>query len=184
MSGATVWITGLSGAGKSSLAGEVLHRLVEDGRGAQVLDADNLRLWLNRDLGYSDEDRAENTRRIGEVAILAAEAGLVAIVPVISPSRADRRVVRERHTANDVLFIEVHMATDLETCEARDPKGLYARARRGELSKMTGIDSAYEEPLQPEVRVETGTSLDEAGRAVLRALYEQERKSRADVGQQ
>jgi bifunctional enzyme CysN/CysC len=149
--GTTIWLTGLSGSGKSTVAGEVERLLVESGRPAYVLDGDNLRHGLNRDLGFSDDDRAENVRRVGEVARLMADAGIVALVPVISPFRAGRDAVRAAHAAADVPFIEVFVDTPLAECERRDPKGLYARARAGELSGMTGIDSPYEPPLAPEL---------------------------------
>jgi bifunctional enzyme CysN/CysC len=149
--GATVWLTGLSGSGKSTVATEVERLLVEAGRPAYVLDGDNLRHGLNRDLGFSDADREENVRRVGEVARLLADAGVVALVPVISPFRAGREAVRVAHAAAGVPFLEVFVDTPLAECERRDPKGLYARARAGALSGMTGIDSPYEPPPSPDV---------------------------------
>jgi adenylyl-sulfate kinase len=149
--GATVWLTGLSGSGKSTVAAELERLLVEAGRPAYVLDGDNLRHGLNRDLGFSDADRAENVRRVGEVARLLADAGVVALVPVISPFRAGRDAVRAAHAAAQVPFVEVFVDTPLEECERRDPKGLYARARAGELTGMTGIDSPYEPPVAPDL---------------------------------
>lgn len=149
--GATVWLTGLSGSGKSTVAHACERRLVARGRPAYVLDGDNLRHGLNADLGFSAEDRAENVRRVGHVARLMADAGLVVLVPLISPYRADRDRVRERHAEADLPFVEVHVATPLEVCEARDPKGLYAKARAGELRGFTGIDDPYEPPLDPEL---------------------------------
>jgi bifunctional enzyme CysN/CysC len=149
--GATVWLTGLSGSGKSTVAVELERLLVEAGRPAFVLDGDNLRHGLNRDLGFSDADREENVRRVGEVARLLADAGVVALVPVISPFRAGRDAVRAAHAAAAVPYVEVFLDTPLEECERRDPKGLYARARAGELVGMTGIDSPYEPPLAPEL---------------------------------
>jgi bifunctional enzyme CysN/CysC len=149
--GAVLWLTGLSGSGKSSVAVEVERRLVAEGRAAYLLDGDNLRHGLNVDLGFSATDRDENVRRVGEVATLFADAGVVAVVPLISPYRAARDAVRRRAEAAGVTFVEVWVATPLEVCEQRDPKGLYARARAGQLTGMTGIDDPYEEPLAPEL---------------------------------
>jgi adenylyl-sulfate kinase len=149
--GAVVWLTGLSGSGKSTVAVAVEEALVQRGRAAYLLDGDNLRHGLNSDLGFSAEDRSENIRRVGEVATLFADAGVVAVVPLISPFRAARDAVRERVEGAGLLFVEVHVATPLATCEERDPKGLYAKARAGEITGMTGIDDPYEEPLEPEL---------------------------------
>lgn len=149
--GAVVWLTGLSGSGKSSVAVEVERRLVEAGRAAYLLDGDNLRHGLNADLGFTAEDRDENVRRAGEVAALFADAGLVALVPLISPYRQARDAVRRRVEDLGLRFLEVWVATPLEVCEARDPKGLYARARAGELRGLTGVDDPYEEPLAPDL---------------------------------
>jgi bifunctional enzyme CysN/CysC len=152
--GLTVWLTGLSGSGKSTIAYAVEERLVADGRAAYVLDGDNLRHGINADLGFSKEDRSENIRRVGEIARLMADAGLVALVPVISPYRADRHEVRKKHEAIGLRFVEVFVDTPLEVCEERDPKGLYARARVGEITGMTGIDDPYEAPVDPDVSVD------------------------------
>ena len=149
--GATVWLTGLSGSGKSTVAVELERRLVIAGRPAYILDGDNLRHGLNADLGFSDGDRAENVRRVGEVARLLADAGVVALVPVISPFRAGRDAVRSKHEETGVSFVEVFVDTPLEVCEQRDAKGLYEKARAGELRGFTGIDSPYEPPMSPEV---------------------------------
>ncbi len=149
--GAVVWFTGLSGSGKSTVAVEVERALVAGGRAAYLLDGDNLRHGLNGDLGFSAADRAENVRRVGEVAALFADAGVVAVVPLVSPYRADRDRVRRRVTDAGLRFVEVHVDTPLEVCESRDPKGLYARARAGELTGMTGIDDPYEPPDAPEL---------------------------------
>ena len=127
--GATIWFTGLSGSGKSTVAVVVERLLVASGRPAYVLDGDNVRHGLNADLGFGDADRAENVRRLGEVAKLLADAGLVALVPAISPFRAGRAAVRQAHAAAGLTFVEVHVDTPLGECERRDPKGLYARAR-------------------------------------------------------
>ncbi|MBF6320005.1 adenylyl-sulfate kinase [Nocardia cyriacigeorgica] len=147
--GMTVWLTGLSGSGKSTVAVELERRLVASGRPAFLLDGDNLRHGLNSDLGFSAEDRVENVRRVGEVARLFAEAGVIAIVSLISPYRADRDRARAVHEAAGIPFLEVFVDTPLEICEARDPKGMYAKARAGEISDFTGVDAPYEHPLTP-----------------------------------
>ena len=131
-------------------------RLLELGRPAYVLDGDNVRHGLNADLGFSPADRTENVRRIGEVAALMADAGLTVLVPVISPYRADRERARAAHEAAGLRFVEVFVDTPLAICEQRDPKGLYAKARAGELTGMTGIDDPYEPPLTPDVTVRPG----------------------------
>jgi bifunctional enzyme CysN/CysC len=153
--GVTVWLTGLSGSGKSTIAHRLEARLVSGARAAYVLDGDNVRHGLNGDLGFSPADRAENVRRIGEVARLMADAGLVVAVPVISPYRADRDRVRKAHAAAGIPFLEVWVATPLEVCEERDPKGMYARARAGEIASFTGIDAPYEEPETPDLTLDT-----------------------------
>jgi bifunctional enzyme CysN/CysC len=154
--GCTVWLTGLSGSGKSTVAVEVEHRLVAAGRPAYLLDGDNLRHGLNADLGFTAADRGENVRRVGEVARLFADAGMVAVVSLVSPYRADRDRVRALHEAAGLGFFEVFVDTPLEVCEARDPKGMYARARAGEISGFTGVDDPYEVPLQPELILRPG----------------------------
>jgi bifunctional enzyme CysN/CysC len=147
--GMTVWLTGLSGSGKSSVAVELERRLVAAGRPAFLLDGDNLRHGLNADLGFATADRVENVRRVGEVACLFAEAGVVAVVSLISPYRADRERARAAHQAAGIDFVEVFVDTPLEICEARDPKGMYAKARAGEIRGFTGIDDPYEAPQTP-----------------------------------
>jgi bifunctional enzyme CysN/CysC len=149
--GLTIWLTGLSASGKSTVAVEVERRLVAAGRPAYLLDGDNLRHGLNEDLGFSAADRAENVRRVGEVARLFADAGVVAVVSLISPYRADRDLVRAKHEQLGLSFYEVFVDTPLETCEARDPKGMYAKARAGEISGFTGVDDPYEAPNTPEL---------------------------------
>lgn len=149
--GAVVWFTGLSGSGKSSVAAELERLLVDEGRAAYLLDGDNVRHGLCADLGFSAADRDENVRRVGEVATLFADAGLVALVPLVSPYRAARDRVRSRVHEAGLTFLEVHLDTPLELCELRDPKGLYAKARAGELTGMTGIDDPYEAPLAAEL---------------------------------
>lgn len=151
--GATLWFTGLSGSGKSSVAVEVERLLVAGGRSAYLLDGDNLRHGLNGDLGFSDEDRTENVRRVGEVARLFADAGVVALVPLISPFREGRDHARRVHEVAGLPFAEIFIDTPLEICEQRDPKGLYAQARAGSLTGMTGIDAPYEPPLEPALRL-------------------------------
>jgi adenylyl-sulfate kinase len=146
---ATVWFTGLSGSGKSTLALAVEAALLDRGVAAYVLDGDNVRFGLNRDLGFSPEDRTENIRRIGEVCRLLNEAGIVVLTAFISPYLEDRRRVRDLHP--DGSFIEVHVDTPLEVCEQRDPKGLYAKARAGEITGFTGVDDPYEAPTSPEL---------------------------------
>jgi bifunctional enzyme CysN/CysC len=149
--GMTVWLTGLSGSGKSSVAAEVERRLVASGRPAYLLDGDNLRHGLNANLSFSPADRAENVRRVAEVAKLMADAGMVAIVSLVSPYRADRDRARASHVEAGLPFVEVFVDTPLEVCEARDPKGMYAKARAGEITGFTGIDAPYEAPLSPEL---------------------------------
>ena len=149
--GVTVWMTGLSGSGKSTIAYSAEMMLVQAGRAAYVLDGDNLRHGLNSDLGFAAADRSENVRRVGEVARLMADAGLVVLVPVISPFASDRKMVREAHEEAGLAFVEVFVDASLEICERRDPKGLYARARAGEIEDMTGIDSPYEAPENPDL---------------------------------
>ena len=168
VTGATVWFTGLSGSGKSTVAAAVERRLIEAGRPAYLLDGDNVRHGLNADLGFADDDRAENVRRLGEVARLLADAGVVALVPAISPFRAGRDAVRAAHVAAGLTFVEVHLATPLEECERRDPKGLYARARAGELQGLTGLDSPYEPPEDPELVLTPadGTPAEQAGKVL------------------
>ena len=149
--GMTVWLTGLSASGKSTVATEVERRLVAAGRPAYVLDGDNLRHGLNADLGFAAGDRVENVRRVGEVARLFADAGVVAVVSLISPYRADRDLARARHAEAGIQFVEVFVDTPLDVCEARDPKGMYARARAGEIAGFTGIDDPYEIPDDPDL---------------------------------
>lgn len=154
--GATLWFTGLSGAGKSTVAFTVEHMLNEEGRLAYVLDGDNVRHGLNKNLGFSSEDRAENIRRIGEVGRLMADAGIIVMTSFISPYRLDRRKVRDLHQEANLPFLEVFIDTPLDVCEERDPKGLYKRARAGEIKQFTGIDDPYEAPVDPEIIVQGG----------------------------
>ncbi|ATH91362.1 adenylylsulfate kinase [Bacillus glycinifermentans] len=148
-----IWLTGLSGSGKSTIANAAARQLFEEGFQVTVLDGDNVRHGLNKDLGFSDEDRKENIRRIGEVAKLFVEQGTIVITAFISPFKEDRDLVRQLVGENE--FHEVYVKCDLETCEKRDPKGLYKKARNGEIPFFTGIDSPYEEPESPELILNT-----------------------------
>lgn len=150
-----VWLTGLSGAGKSTIAKNLALKLAEAGTHTYVLDGDNLRHGLNKDLGFSEADRSENIRRVGEVAKLMVDARVVVIVSVISPFANNRKLVRSLFSEGQ--FVEVFVDASLEECEKRDPKGLYKKARNGEISDFTGIDSPYEVPLKPEIIVNTET---------------------------
>jgi bifunctional enzyme CysN/CysC len=166
---AVVWFTGLSGSGKSTIATALEKRLYSHGRHTYVLDGDNVRHGLNRDLGFTDADRVENIRRVAEVARLMADAGLLVIVSFISPFRSERQMARS--LMGDGEFIEVFVDTPLELCEARDPKGLYRKARRQEIMNFTGIGSPYEAPENPEIRIETAAlSVDQAVDSLLAYL--------------
>ncbi len=154
--GATLWFTGLPGSGKSTLAHAVEFELVRQGRMAYVLDGDNLRHGINADLGFSAMARDENVRRAAEVAALMTDAGVITLVSLVSPYRAARQRARELHESRGLPFAEIHVAVTVEECAARDPKGLYARALRGEIKGMTGVDDPYEEPESPALRVRPG----------------------------
>jgi bifunctional enzyme CysN/CysC len=167
--GATIWLTGLPASGKSTIAGALEQWLVQQGRVAYLLDGDNLRHGLNGNLGFSAEDRAENVRRTAQVARLFADAGAIALVSLVSPYERDRVAARELHGAGELDFVEVYVNTPLAECEARDPKGLYARARAGDIKGMTGIDDPYEPPRAPEVEV-AGGSVEEAVAAIVAKL--------------
>ena len=151
--GVTVWMTGLSGSGKSTIAVILEQMLLQAGKHAYRLDGDNIRMGLNKNLGFSAEDRAENIRRIGEVAKLFTDAGVITIASFVSPYRRDRDAVRANLPAGD--FIEVHVHATVETAEKRDPKGLYKKARAGQIKGFTGIDDPYEAPENPEILIET-----------------------------
>ncbi len=165
-----IWFTGLSGAGKSTLASLLERRLFAAGRHTYVLDGDAVRMGLNADLGFSAEDRRENIRRAAEVARLFVDAGLVVIVAFISPFQAERAFARSRFEPEE--FVEVFVDAPLDECERRDPKGLYAKARRGELPDFTGIDSGYEPPRSPEIHLDTvAGGADECVSRILAFLY-------------
>ena len=164
--GVTVWLTGLSGSGKSSIAVACEAALVSSGRAAYVLDGDNIRHGLNSNLGFSPKDRTENIRRVGEVAKLFTDAGIIVFTAFISPYREDRDAVRKIMDAGD--FVEVTVEASLETCESRDVKGLYKKARCGDIPEFTGISAPYEAPLSPELVVDTNRqTVEESARAVL-----------------
>ncbi len=166
--GGTVWLTGLSGSGKSSVAFAAEEALVLAGRMAYVLDGDNLRFGLNADLGFSPQDRDENVRRVAEVARLMADVGCVVLVPLISPYKAARDIAREMHDTAGLAFLEVYVDTPLELCIERDPKGMYKKAQAGEIKGFTGIDDPYEEPENPGLRLtpEDGTEAEQALRVI------------------
>jgi adenylyl-sulfate kinase len=154
--GCVIWLTGLSGSGKSTIAVELEQKLFQSKRLTYILDGDNIRQGLCSDLGFSPKDRTENIRRIGEVARLFADAGIICIAAFISPYRGDRDLARK--IAQPGKFVEVYLNAPLEVCEQRDPKGLYARARAGEIKDFTGISAPYEPPLKPEVELRTNQS--------------------------
>ncbi len=153
--GCTIWLTGLPSSGKSTVAFTLEHELLKSGRLAYVLDGDNIRHGLNKNLGFSAEDREENIRRIGEVAKLFADAGCITITSFISPYRKDRDGAREIHQAANLPFFEIFVDTPVDVCEERDPKGLYKKARSGQLKGFTGVDDPYEAPLHPELALDT-----------------------------
>jgi adenylylsulfate kinase len=171
--GIVIWFTGLSGSGKSTLAHAVEEQLFEKGHLSYVLDGDNIRHGLNKNLGFSPEDREENIRRIGEVSKLFADAGVIAMTAFISPYRVDRDKARE--LVEEGRFIEVYVKVPLDVAESRDPKGLYKKARAGEIKEFTGIDAPYEEALNPELVIDTSKySLEESSNMVLDYLKEKE----------
>ena len=164
-----LWFTGLSGAGKSTIANLVEKKLFAEGRHTYLLDGDNVRHGLNRDLGFTDADRVENIRRVAEVAALMADAGLIVLVSFISPFRAEREMARGLFAAGE--FVEVHVDASLQTAERRDTKGLYRKARQGQLRNFTGIDSPYEAPTAPEIRIDTeACTPEEAADAIVTYL--------------
>ena len=169
--GAVIWLTGLSASGKSTVAREVELALIENGKNATVLDGDNIRHGLNSNLGFSPADRTENIRRIGEVSKLFCESNVIALTAFISPYRADRDMVRK--IIPESQFFEILCDTPIEVCEQRDPKGLYKKARAGEIPEFTGISAPYEAPLKPELVLKTGSeTLEESTRRLLNLLVE------------
>ena len=168
-----IWFTGLSGAGKSTIANALDSMLFEHNKHTYLLDGDNVRHGLNRDLGFSDADRIENIRRIGEVGKLFVDAGLIVLSAFISPFRSDRQMVRTLFPAGE--FIEVHINTSLDVCESRDPKGLYKKARAGVIKNFTGIDSDYEAPSEAELVIDAGSlSVEECARTIYDYLLDRE----------
>ncbi|MGW0820174.1 adenylyl-sulfate kinase [Streptomyces sp. NPDC002845] len=153
--GATVWLTGLPSAGKTTIAYELAGRLREEGHFVEVLDGDEIREFLTADLGFSREDRHTNVQRIGFLADMLARNGIKALVPVIAPYADSREAVRKRHEASGAAYVEVHVATPVEVCSVRDVKGLYAKQAAGEISGLTGVDDPYEAPESPDLRIES-----------------------------
>ncbi len=169
--GVAIWLTGLSGSGKSTIAVELEHALIENKHQTYILDGDNIRHGLNKNLGFSPEDRTENIRRIGEVAKLFTEANIITIAAFVSPYREDRDNVRKLLDHGE--FIEIYVKCSLEVCEARDTKGLYKKARTGEVKDFTGISAPYEEPLNPELTIDSSKlSVEASTRAILNYLEE------------
>ena len=169
--GVVIWLTGLSGSGKSTIAVELEHALIENKHQTYILDGDNIRHGLNKNLGFSPEDRTENIRRIGEVAKLFTEANIITIAAFVSPYREDRDNVRK--LLDHGGFIEIYVKCSLEVCEARDTKGLYKKARKGEVKDFTGISAPYEEPMNPELAIDSSRlSVEESTRAILNYLEE------------
>ncbi|MCR4290658.1 MAG: adenylyl-sulfate kinase [Candidatus Scalindua sp.] len=167
--GATIWLTGLSGSGKSTIAVELERALIENKHQAYILDGDNIRHGLNKNLGFSPEDRTENIRRIGEVAKLFTDANIITIAAFVSPYREDRQNVRK--LLDNSEFIEIYVKCSLEVCETRDTKGLYKKARAGEVKDFTGISAPYEEPLRPEITIDSSKlSVEESTRSILNYL--------------
>jgi adenylyl-sulfate kinase len=169
-----IWLTGLSGAGKSTIAAGLAKKLIQDGIRPLVIDGDLLRENLSRDLGYSHHDRMENIRRAASIALLADKSGITSICALISPLARERAAAREIAASQDIKFLEVFVSTPIHECESRDPKGLYKRARNGEIPNFTGIDSPYEMPSSPDLTIVTHEStihesVDEVYRAVIQA---------------
>ncbi len=171
--GATIWFTGLSGSGKSTVAVALERALFKLGKLSYRLDGDNVRLGINKNLGFSEEDRKENIRRIGEVAKLFGDAGAISLSSFISPYRVDRDEVRTLHEQAGLVFVEVFVDCPLEEAERRDPKGLYKKARAGEIKNFTGIDDPYEQPLKPEIHLQTAEmSVDEEVQLIISYLID------------
>jgi adenylylsulfate kinase len=170
MLGATVWLTGLPSAGKTTIAYALAERLRGEGHRAEVLDGDEIREFLSAGLGFSREDRHTNVQRIGFVAELLASNGVKALVPVIAPYADSREAVRKRHQTEGTAYVEVHVATPVEVCSVRDVKGLYAKQAAGEISGLTGVDDPYEEPESPDLRIESQNQTVQESAAALHAL--------------
>jgi adenylylsulfate kinase len=171
--GATVWLTGLPSAGKTTIAHELAGLLRADGRLVEVLDGDEIREFLTADLGFSRADRHTNVQRIGFLADLLARNGVTALVPVIAPYADSREAVRKRHEASGAAYVEVHVATPVDVCSVRDVKGLYAKQAAGEISGLTGVDDPYEEPVSPDLRIESQhQTVTESATAVHKLLVE------------
>ncbi|MFH8568165.1 adenylyl-sulfate kinase [Streptomyces sp. NPDC017993] len=170
MTGATVWLTGLPSAGKTTIAHALAERLRGEGRRVEVLDGDEIREFLSAGLGFTRADRHTNVQRIGFVAELLASNGVTALVPVIAPYADSREAVRKRHQAEGSAYLEVHVATPVEVCSERDVKGLYAKQAAGEISGLTGVDDPYEQPESPDLRIESHTQTVQESAAALHAL--------------
>lgn len=168
--GATVWLTGLPSAGKTTIAYALAERLRSEGHRVEVLDGDEIREFLSAGLGFSREDRHTNVQRIGFVAELLASNGVKALVPVIAPFADSREAVRKRHAAEGTAYLEVHVATPVEVCSERDVKGLYAKQAAGEISGLTGVDDPYEAPESPDLRIESHTQSVQESASALHAL--------------
>ncbi|MFD6287895.1 adenylyl-sulfate kinase [Streptomyces sp. NPDC060205] len=170
VTGATVWLTGLPSAGKTTIAYELATRLREEGHRVEVLDGDEIRTFLTAGLGFSREDRHTNVQRIGFLADLLSRNGVTTLVPVIAPYADSREAVRKRHQASGAAYLEVHVATPVEVCSERDVKGLYAKQAAGEISGLTGVDDPYEAPESPDLRIESHTQSVQESAAALHAL--------------
>ncbi|MFD9219409.1 adenylyl-sulfate kinase [Streptomyces sp. NPDC060064] len=170
VTGATIWLTGLPSAGKTTIAYELAGRLRAEGHRTEVLDGDEIREFLSAGLGFSREDRHTNVQRIGFVAELLASNGIKALVPVIAPYEDSREAVRKRHATEGTAYVEVHVATPVEVCSVRDVKGLYAKQAAGEIRGLTGVDDPYEEPQNPDLRIESHQQTVQESAAALHAL--------------
>ncbi|MFF1508071.1 adenylyl-sulfate kinase [Streptomyces sp. NPDC058326] len=170
VTGATIWLTGLPSAGKTTIAYELAGRLREEGHRVEVLDGDEIREFLSAGLGFTREDRHTNVQRIGFVAELLASNGVKVLVPVIAPYEDSREAVRKRHASEGTPYVEVHVATPVDVCSVRDVKGLYAKQAAGEISGLTGVDDPYDEPRNPDLRIESHTQTVQESAATLHAL--------------
>ncbi|MFB9512500.1 adenylyl-sulfate kinase [Streptomyces purpureus] len=173
VTGATIWLTGLPSAGKTTIAYELAGRLSGDGHKVEILDGDEIREFLSAGLGFSREDRHTNVQRIGFVSELLASNGVKVLVPVIAPYEDSREAVRERHRKQGTPYVEVHVATPVDVCSVRDVKGLYAKQAAGEISGLTGVDDPYEEPKNPDLRIESQNQTVQESAAALHALLKE-----------